>query len=149
MNTYFFDDYQIGLKTTSDEYYVSKKEVIDFAEKWDPQPFHIDEEAARLSVFGELTASASHTFCISGILTHRLKIKPAVLAAFGFKELKFPKPVRPGDQLRFIRECIEKRESQSRPDTGIVTFSDTLVNQEELVVASMQTVLLLAKKKPE
>ncbi len=147
MSTCYFEDYQIGLNTTSDVYTVSKKEVVDFARKWDPQPFHLDETAAKNSIFKGITASASHTFCIAGILTHTLKIKPAVIAAFGFNDLNFPIPVRPGDELMFSRECIDKRESKSRPDTGIITFQDTLVNQDKQVVATMKTILLIVKKK--
>ncbi len=147
MNTHYFEDYQIGLKTTSDEYTVSKEEIVNFATKWDPQPFHIDETAAENSIFKGITASASHTFSIAGILTHSLKIKLSVIAALGFNDMSFPRPVRPGDRLTFSRECIDMRESQSRPDTGIVTFQDTLVNQDEQVVAAMKTTLLSVKKK--
>ena len=145
MRTCYFDDYYIGLKATSDTYTVSEKEMINFAKKWDPQPFHIDEMAAQNCIFKGITASSSHTFSIAGILTHSLQMKPAVIAALGFKELSFSRPVRPGDQLTFIRECIEKRESQSRPNTGVITFQDLLVNQDEQTVASMKTILLLLK----
>ena len=149
MSICYFEDYQVGMITTSDAYAVSKKEIVDFAKKWDPQPFHVDETAARNSIFKGITASASHTFSIAGILTHRLKIKPAVLAALGFKDLGFPKPVRPGDNLTFSRECMDLRASRSRPDAGIVSFQDMLINQDKQAVATMKTILLIVKDKKE
>ncbi len=146
MATLYFEDFTIGSVRNFGGYEVTRDEIIDFARRWDPQPFHIDEEHARGSVFGGLTASACHTFAISSVLTSRHPDVIKTVAALGFEELRFPNPVRPGDRLSFASECIARRESRSRPHIGIVTMQSTLMNQAGLPVMTMKASFMVEKR---
>jgi acyl dehydratase len=86
----YFEDYEIGKQITAGEHLVTSEEMLDFARRWDPQPFHTDERKAEQSVFRGLTASGAHIFAISVLLTHQFEPKPAVLASLGYDELRFP-----------------------------------------------------------
>jgi len=90
-----------------------KDEIIQFAEKYDPRPFHIDEAAAARSVFAGLSASAAHTFAIFYSLTNKLHPPIRAIAALGYDELRLPNPVRPDDELDLDVRVLEKRESKS------------------------------------
>ena len=112
MAVLYFDEAEVGKLRTAGPYLVSKNEIIEFASKYDPQPFHIDEEAAVRSVFEGLTASSAHTFAI--LISLMSKTQPfsfRVLAGLGWDELKLPTPVRPGDELGLEVAVLEKRES--------------------------------------
>jgi acyl dehydratase len=142
----YFEDFPIGSTQRSAGYTVTRDEIIEFASRWDPQPWHLDEASARASVFGGLTASACHTFAISGALSSSLPDQLQLVAALGMDELRFPNPVRPGDRLCFISECIDRRESRSRPNIGIVTNLFTMVNQEGLAVMTMKATSMMHKR---
>lgn len=149
MATLYFEDFTIGSIRTYGGYEVTRDEIIEFARRWDPQPFHVDEASAQASVFGGLTASACHTFAISSVLTSRHPDVIRSVAALGFEELRFPNPVRPGDRLSFVSECLDRRESRSRPQIGIVTMQSTLVNQNGLPVMTMRAAFMVEKRPPE
>jgi len=144
--TLYFEDFTVGTTRSYGGYQVSKEEIIEFARRWDPQSFHVDEASALASVFGGLTASACHTFAISSVLTSRHPDVIKNVAALGFEEMRFPNPVRPGDRLSFASECIDRRESHSRPDVGIVTMRSTLANQDGRPVLTMKTSFMVAKR---
>ena len=116
----YFEDAEIGTTCAADPYLVTKNEIIRFAKRYDPEPRHIDEEAAARSVFGGLAASSAHTFSIFVLLTTRLQPRFHVLAGMGWDELRLPNPVRPGDELDLESIVLEKRESKSKPERGIV-----------------------------
>lgn len=145
----YFEDFTIGSTRSFGGYEVTKDEIVEFATRWDPQPFHIDESIAGASVFGGLTASACHTFAITSVLTARHPDTIATVAALGIEELRLPNPVRPGDRLSFFAECIDRRESRSRPNLGIVTSRSTLSNQEGAPVMTMKTVFMVLKRPSE
>jgi acyl dehydratase len=144
--TLYFEDFTVGSTRSCGGYEVTREEILEFARKWDPQPFHTDEAAARASVFGGLTASACHTFAISSVLTSRHPDVIKNVAALGFEEMRFPNPVRPGDRLLFVSECIARRESRSRPNVGIVTQRATLTNQDGLPVMTMRVSFMVEKR---
>ena len=144
----YFEDFTIGSTRGFGGYEVTKEEIIEFASRWDPQPFHVDEAVAQASVFGGLTASACHTFAIISVLTSRHPDVIKTVAALGFEEMRFPNPVRPGDRLSFVSECIARRESRSRPTIGIVTTRGMLKNQDGLPVLTMQTTFMVEKRPP-
>jgi len=146
MATRYFEDFPVGSTQRSPEYLVHKEEIIEFATRWDPQLYHTDESSARASVFGGLTASALHTLAISGALIRRCPDQLATVAALGMDELRLPNPVRPGDRLSLVVECLERRESRSRPNVGIVTASSTMTNQDGLPVMTMKSTFLLQKR---
>jgi acyl dehydratase len=142
----YFEDYEIGKQITAGEHLVTSEEMLDFARRWDPQPFHTDERKAEQSVFRGLTASGAHIFAISVLLTHQFEPKPAVLASLGYDELRFPNPVRPGDRLSFCSECLQKRESRSKSDRGVIVFSDQELNQGGQAVATMKSTIMVARR---
>jgi len=135
----YYEDYEIGVVQPMGSYTLSKEEIVEFASRYDPQPFHIDEAAARESIFGGLTASSTHTFALMGLINAQRDEKSAVVANLGADSLKFPEPVRPGDTLTLTGECVAKRVSKSRPGLGIVTSRTRLINQKGDVVMETDT----------
>jgi acyl dehydratase len=109
---------------------VSVEDIKRFAAAFDPQPFHLDEAAARQSRFGELIASGWHTAAMTMRLLVESEFTPAGgLIGAGVEELRWPKPVRPGDELRVESEILEVRASKSRPDRGLIKVKMTTRNQ--------------------
>lgn len=142
----YFEDFEIGQQTTVGEYLVKKEEILEFGKRWDQAPYHIDEKAAESSIFGGLVAPGAFIMAIQTWLLHRQEDDTAALGRLGSEELRFPNPVRPGDRISLIMECVETRESQSKPDRGIITHSITLVNQNDEPVLSLKDAILVAKK---
>ncbi|MGX9432300.1 MULTISPECIES: MaoC/PaaZ C-terminal domain-containing protein [Bradyrhizobium] len=130
MTSGYFEDVEVGDSQKAGPYSVSKEEIIQFAKRFDPRPFHIDEAAAARSVFGGLSASAAHTFAIFISLTNELQPQVRAIAGLGYDELRLPNAVRPGDDLYLEATTLEKRESKSRPDSGIVRGQFRLRNQK-------------------
>ena len=147
MDTRYFDDFEVGEKWPIGEtYLMTKEEIRAFATKWDPQPFHVDEEAAKKSVYGTLTACGTHTQAVVLKLAQALPHKTAVIGALGYDEVRFHAPARMGDELRLTIECIETRPSASKPDRGIVRNRHILTNQDGETVFAQITTLLIARK---
>jgi acyl dehydratase len=145
----FVEDMQAGRKAASRrDYVVQESEVIEFAREWDPQPFHLDHEAAEASVFGGLTACSAHIFAIMSKLGNSLEPQLAVMANLGMEEMRIPNPVRPGDRLRLVSECLEARVSRSKPDRGVVRFRAAVLNQRDEVVLSFVN-LTMMRCRPE
>src|SRR5574340_805055 len=94
----YFEDVRIGTTLRAGPYTVSREEIVAYATRWDPQPFHLDEMEGRTSIFGGLTASGCHTFAISALLAKQGADRFKSAAALGTDELRFPHPVRPDDQ---------------------------------------------------
>jgi acyl dehydratase len=120
---------------------VDARQIKAFAAEFDPQPFHLDESAAAKSFFGELVASGWHTAALTMklLVTSELHIAGGLIGAG--TELKWPRPVRPGDTLRVVSEVVEVRPSNSRPNQGIVKMRSTTLNQKDepvqILVANM------------
>ena len=143
MTSLFFEEIEVGNRRTAGPYFVSKDEIVEFATKYNPQPFHIDEQAAARSVFGGLTASSAHTFSILILLLTKTEPSLRILAALGWDELRLPTAVRPGDELYLEVSVLEKRESKSNSDRGIVSNQIYLRNQKrEIVLQCINTVLV-------
>ena len=117
---------------------VDRGEIISYAREWDPQPFHLDDEAARQSVFGEITACTAHIFAILSKVSHQYEARADSMAALGFEEMRMQRPLRPGDIVHLENEVVAMRRSRSKPDRGIVSFLGRLINQEGEVVMSMK-----------
>lgn len=142
----YFEDIAVGETVEVGSHVVSKEEIVRFAEQWDPQPFHVDEAAARESVFGELTASSCHTYSISSLIFSRAgDLKSKTAAMLGMK-MNFPNPVRPGDALTMRETCIDKRVSNSRPRYGIVKSRAELVNGRGEPVMVMQSSFMVERR---
>jgi acyl dehydratase len=142
----YFEDIEIGSLRTSGPYLVSRDEIVEFAKKYDPQPRHVDEDAAAHSVAGGLTAAGSHTFAIYTALTRGIQPRMHTLAALGWDEVRLPNPVRPGDQLTLEGTFLEKRESRSNPDRAIVRTQIRLRNQKGETVLQCISNILVAKR---
>ncbi len=131
---------------------VTKEEILEFGRRWDPAPFHADEKAAKSTMFGGIIAPGAFLLAIQTYLMHKYEDqmgKSAALARLATDELRFVSPVRPGDSISFEMECVEKRESQSRPDQGIVTDAITLKNQKGEIVMTLKNTILVAKRPQE
>lgn len=129
---------------------IEEDRIKIFAAEFDPQPFHLDETAAAASVFRGLAASGWHTAAVTMRLLVDSAFKPAGgIVGAGFDELRWPRPVRPGDELRIESEVLEVRPSKSRPDQGLVKLRTTTLNQDgEAVQISVGNVLVLRRPKP-
>ena len=127
----YLEDFQAGQKFASGTLRVEEARVKSFAAEFDPQPFHLDDAAARGSIFRGLAASGWHTAAMTMKLLVESELKPAggIIGA-GFDEFKWPRPVRPGDELRLDIEILEVRPSKSRPDQGMVKVKTTTLNQK-------------------
>ena len=146
MANLYFEDAEIGTSCTAGPYLVTKNEIIQFAEKYDPRPFHIDEAAAARSVFAGLSASAAHTFAIFYSPTSKLHPPIRAIAALGYDELRLPNPVRPDDELDLDVRVLEKRESKSKSDRGIFRFRAFLRNQRRETVLRCISKILVARR---
>ncbi len=142
----YFDDISVGWRKTIGTWTLTREEIVTFAEQWDPQPFHVDEQAARTSIYGELTASSLHLFAICTRLFFDYGSGMAVLAMLGKDVVRFPNPARAGHPLLYETECIEARVSESKPDRGIVRLLDTLVDESGATVLSQEVSLLMARR---
>lgn len=146
MTRTYFEDFVLLQKRTGGEYIVSKKEVIEFAKKWDPQPYHIDETKAEATIHGGVIASATHTLAISFLLRHQIESDIADIAGLELDEMQFQNPVRPGDRLSVTIEYVERRESRKKPDRGIVTRVIEVRNQKGETVCKYKDTFLALKR---
>jgi acyl dehydratase len=138
----FYEDFHVGVAREVGSHEVTRDEIVDFARQWDPRPFHLDEEVAARSVFGSLSASSCHTYALTARIT--FESGDDVAAAANLKtELRFPSPVRPGDRVTLVSECVEKRLSRSHPGLGIVTGTSRLLNQDGVAVLVMETISMI------
>ena len=126
----YLEDFQPGQKFGSGRLKVDEARIKSFAAEFDPQPFHLDDGAARASIFRGLAASGWHTAAMTMRLLVDSELKPAGgIVGAGFDEFKWPRPVRPGDELRLEIEVLEARPSKSRPDQGMIKVRTTTLNQ--------------------
>src|SRR5712692_1804594 len=126
----YLEDFAVGQTFGSGRLRVEKERIKTFAAEFDPQPFHLDEEAARGSIFGGLAASGWHTAAMTMRLLVESELKPVGgLVGAGFDEFRWPRPVRPGDELRVESEVLEVRPSKSRPEQGLIKVRTTTLNQ--------------------
>ena len=147
----FYEDLAIGQKQAFGRYEVTREEVIEFASKYDPQPFHLDDDAAAATHFGRLSASGWHTCAMTmAMLVENLKANhQAGLGSPGIDQLRWKKPVFPGDTLRCESVVIERRRSGSRPEMGIFKSSLTVFNQNDEPVLEMVSNGLISTRDPE
>ena len=126
----YLEDFAVGQKFGSRRLKVSAERIRSFAEEFDPQPFHLDEAAARGSIFRGLAASGWHTAAMTMRLLVESEVRPAGgIVGAGFDEFRWPRPVRPGDELHIEAEVLEVRPSKSRPEQGLIKLRTTTLNQ--------------------
>ena len=143
----YFEDFKPGDEFRSPGITITESEIIDFALRFDPQPFHLDVEAAKATSFGGLIASGFHTAALSFRLFWQTgAISVASLGSPGIDELRWTLPVRPGDTLRIIASVVEARPSTSKPDRGVVTMTYATLNQRGETVMTMVGKQLLKRR---
>jgi acyl dehydratase len=134
----YFEDFAAGQEIKTGGVTLTEAEIIDFALRFDPQPFHLDAEASKRTIFGGLIASGFHTMA----LTFRLYVQTNALATAslgspGIDEVRWLRPVRPGDTISAVIQVLDTRPSTSKPDRGIVNVKYTTVNQRGEPVMTM------------
>lgn len=147
----YFEDIAVGAKASFGAYEVDRDEVIAFARRYDPQPFHMSEEAAAATHFGRLSASGWHTcaMMMAMLVGNMKEERHAGLGSPGLDELRWLKPVHPGDTLRMETEVIEKRVLASRPGMGIVKSRAKVFNQDGVAVMTLISNGLVATRPVE
>ncbi len=147
----YFEDIEVGSHQAFGRYEVTREEVVEFASKYDPQPFHLDDAAAAATHFGRLSASGWHTCAMTmAMLVANLKAnRQAGLGSPGIDQLRWLKPVFPGDTLRCESEVLEKRRSKSRPDMGLFKSRLTVFNQHDEPVMEMVSNGLISVRNPD
>src|SRR5580693_9504001 len=144
----YLEDFAVGQTFGSGRLRIDGQRALAFAAEFDPQPFHLDEAAARRSIFGGLSASGWHTAAVTMRLLVESGLKPAGgLVGAGLDECRWPRPVRPGDELRVECEVIEVRPSKSRPEQGLVKLRTTTLNQQdEAVLVHVVNIVVMRRK---
>ena len=143
----YLDEFAVGQVFRSGRITVDADQIKAFAAAYDPQPFHLDEEAARPTFFGGLAASGWHTAALTMRLLLTNDVRPAGgFVGTGFSELRWPRPVRPGDELHIESEVMEVRPSTSRPTQGLIKVRTTTFNQRDEVVQVLVGTLVVQRK---
>jgi len=142
----YFDDFHVGQRFTSATHVIDAAQIKAFARRFDPQPFHLDEEAPKGTLFGGLVASGWHTAAI----TMRLQVESGLPIADGIVgiggEMSWPRPTRPGDILRVVSDVEEVTPSRSRPDRGVIRVRSETRNQRNEVVQILNAKLFVPRR---
>jgi acyl dehydratase len=142
----YLDDLQPGQTFALGSRNVTREEIREFARAWDPQPFHLDEEAAKASIYGQLIASGWHTACIfMRMFADGLLNRAAAIGSPGVDELRWLKPVCAGDRLAARAEILEVRPSRSRPERGAARIRCVVSNQQGEALTMVATVMFLRR----
>ena len=141
----YFEDLVVGSTASFGHYEVTREEVLEFAAKYDPQPFHLSDEAAAQTHFGRISASGWHTcaMVMRMMVDNLTERKQAGLGSPGLDELRWLRPVYPGDMLRVESELIDKTPSRSRPEMGSFRSEVRVFNQDDVLVATMKSIGLI------
>ena len=147
----YFEDLHVGEETDFGSYAVTREEVIEFARKYDPQPFHLSDEEAAKTHFGRLSASGWHTcaMTMAVIARHGVEDQQAGLGSPGIDELRWRRPVYPGDTLHVRGKIIDKRPSRSRPDMGSFSTETIVTNQHGEPVMTYRSIVLIRRRPGE
>jgi acyl dehydratase len=150
MTARYLEDFVPGQTFASGQLKVDHERIKSFAAEFDPQPFHLDEQAAQGSVFKGLAASGWHTAAMTMRLLVESELKPAGgIVGLGADEFRWPSPVRPDDTLHLDIEVLEVRPSKSRPDQGLIKVKMTTLNQNNQPVQVSVGNLLVPRRPPE
>ena len=144
----YLEDLEVGRKSAFGCYQVTREEVLEFARKYDPQPFHLSDEAAAQTHFGRLAASGWHTCAMTmAMIVENLEAhEQAGLGSPGVDELRWLKPVFPGDTLRAETEILEVKPSRSKPDIGSFRSRCTVFNQDDQPVLTFISIVLIRRR---
>ena len=144
----YFDDIEVGDEAVMGHYDVTREEVLEFARKYDPQPFHLSDEAAAKTHFGRLAASGWHTCAMTMAVIARRVVddEQAGLGSPGVDELRWLKPVYPGDRLTVRGLIVEKIPSRSKPHIGVIRTKTTVSNQDGVDVMSFTSIVMMQRR---
>lgn len=144
----YFEDLEVGAETYFGSYEVTREEMLEFAHKYDPQPFHLSDEAAARTHFGRMSASGWHTCAMTMAVLARYAVKheQAGLGSPGIDELRWKKPVYRGDTLHVRGRIVEKTPSRSRPDIGSFRTAMTVTNQDDVPVMTFTSIVLIRRR---
>ena len=144
----YFEDLVVGEETLLGHYDVTREEVLEFARKYDPQPFHLSDEAAANTHFGRLAASGWHTTAMTmAVIVSAMGSEPqASLGSPGVDELRWLKPVYPGDRLTMRGTIIDKTPSRSKPDLGSFRSAVRVTNQDGIDVLRFTSIVLIKRR---
>ena len=134
---YYFEDLQLGQRFHSEPIHIYESDIIAFARLYDPQAFHTDPEAAKQTVFGGLLAPGLYTLCLTFAQYFRLRLWES-FGSPGLENVRWHKPLRPGDSIRVETLIVALRESRSKPDRGIVVIRHETYNQDHELVMSLE-----------
>jgi len=143
---HFYEDVQVGDTHELGSYRVTKEEIVDFAEQFDPQPFHLDEAAAEESVFGRLVASGWHTASLTMRLLVQGREDLATIAGVGVDDLRWHAPLAAGDELSARAEVVDKRPDEKRDERGYVTTRIVGHNQDGERIISYDAIALVKRR---
>jgi acyl dehydratase len=144
----YFEDLVVGEEKLFGHYDVTREEVLEFARKYDPQPFHLSDEAAARTHFGRLAASGWHTAAMTmAVIVQAMGREPqASLGSPGVDELRWVKPVYPGDRLTMRGKVLEKTPSRSKPDLGSFRTQTLVTNQDGIDVLRFTSIVLIKRR---
>ena len=144
----YFEDLELGVETYYGSYAVPREEVLEFAHKYDPQPFHISDEAAARTHFGRIAASGWHTAAMTMAVIARYVVEheQAGLGSPGIDHLRWKKPVYPGDTLHVRGTVVEKKPSRSKPEMGSFRTDTIVTNQDDQPVMSFTSIVLIRRR---
>jgi acyl dehydratase len=146
----YLEDFAVGQRYGSGRLRIDEEQIKIFAAEFDPQPFHLADDAGRRSILGGLAASGWHTAALTMRLLVESELKPAGgIVGVGFDELLWPRPVRPGDELRVESEILEVRPSRSRPGQGLIKARTTTLNQDGNPVQVLVSNLIVSRREPQ
>ncbi|MDP6565348.1 MAG: MaoC/PaaZ C-terminal domain-containing protein [Alphaproteobacteria bacterium] len=148
-NLIYYNDLKVGDALAADGLEVTVDEIVRFGRRYDPRPYHVDEEAATASIFGGLVASGAQTLAFWNYLRFKAEEGLAQLATLSLDNIHYLAPVRPGDHLRLEAELTSARRSMRKPDRGIMTFRHNLYNQANTPVINLDACLLVARRPAE
>ena len=144
----YFEDLEVGTETDFGSYAVTREEVLEFARKYDPQPFHLSDEEAAKTHFGRIAASGWHTcaMTMAVIARHVVGDEQAGLGSPGVDELRWLKPVYPGDTLHVRGKIVDKTPSKSKPEIGSFRTETTVTNQDDVPVMRFTSIVLMRRR---
>lgn len=144
----YFEDLEVGAETYFGSYAVTREEVLEFARKYDPQPFHLSDEAAAQTHFGRIAASGWHTaaMTMAVVARHAVAARQAGLGSPGIDDLRWKKPVYPGDTLHVHSRIVDKIPSRSKPEIGSFRSATTVTNQHGQPVLTFTSIVLIRRR---
>ena len=149
MSKLYWEDFAPGSVTEYGPRLVTREEIIAFAAEFDPQPMHLDEDAARATMLGGLAASGWHSCClVMRMMADGFVLNSSSMGAPGIDEVRWLRPVRPGDRLTLRVRVLESRASKSRPDMGLTRFAFALLNQTGAEVMTIGNSMMFGRRQP-